>query len=164
MKICPICNQTYTDANLNFCLNDGGVLQLQAEDSPPTVIINPTKQTNPDWQGYQPPTYQNQQLTQNQNWGMQGVNQFANRGKDQTLPTVSLILAVLGVVLFCCYGGIPFGLIALILGYLGLQNANKNPERYGGREMAIAGMVIGGLIFVITILLFFLGILSDIIF
>ena len=27
MKICPRCQKTYTDDNLNFCLDDGVVLQ-----------------------------------------------------------------------------------------------------------------------------------------
>jgi uncharacterized membrane protein len=162
MKICPICNQTYTDDNLNFCLNDGGVLATREDDAPPTLIMDQARTTNPAWTGYQPPTYENQQLTNNQNWGMQGQNQLPTRGKDQTLPTVSLILGILGLVLFCCYGGIPFGLVAVILGYLGMQNANNNPTQYGGREMAIAGMVIGGLVLVISILFIFLGILGSI--
>lgn len=161
MKVCPICNQTYTDNNLNFCLNDGGILALQEDESPPTVRINQTKQTNPNWTGYQPPTYENQQITQNQSWGMQGQNQFQVQGKDQTIPTISLVLGILGFVFFCCYGGIPFGLVAMILGYVGMNNANNNPTQYGGRGMAIAGMVIGGITFLITILFIFLGILGN---
>lgn len=161
MKICPICNQTYTDENLNFCLNDGGILALQEDNSPPTVRINQAKTTNPGWTGYQPPTYENQQLTQNQSWGIQGQNQFAVRGKDQTLPTISLILGILSLVLFCCYGGLPFGLAALITGYFGMNNANKDPIQYGGKGLAIGGMVIGAIMFFLTILLFFLGILGN---
>lgn len=161
MKICPICNQTYTDDNLNFCLNDGGILALQQDNSPPTVRINQTKQTNPNWTGYQPPTYENQQLTQNQTWGMQGQNQFAVQGKDQTLPTISLILGILSLVLFCCYGGIPLGLAAVIIGYFGMNNTNNNPMQYGGKGLAIGGMVMGGIALVVSILFLFLGILGN---
>jgi hypothetical protein len=70
---------------------------------------------------------------------------MAVRGQDQVLPTVALVLGILSVVLFCCYGGIPLGLGAMITGYLGMNNANKNPEQYGGRSLAIAGLVMGGL-------------------
>lgn len=162
MKICPICNQTYSDDNLNFCLNDGGILSSQQDNAPPTVRINQTKQTNPNWTGYQPPTYENQQITQNQTWGIQGQNQFAAKGLDQTLPTVSLVLGILSLVLFCCYGGIPMGLAALIVGYLGMNNANTDPMQYGGKGLAIGGMVLGGIALVISILFIFLGILGNI--
>lgn len=161
MKICPICKQTYTDANLNFCLNDGGTLVISQESSNPTLIINQTKQTNPNWTGYEPPNYQNQQLKTNQTFGIQGQNQPLVQGQDQTLPTVSLILGILSLLFICCYGGIPFGLIALITGYLGITNANKNPMQYGGKGLAIAGIITGGLSFVLTILFIFLGILGS---
>ena len=39
------------------------------------------------------------------------------RGQDQTLPTISLILGILSIVLSCCYGGLPLGLAAAITGY-----------------------------------------------
>lgn len=163
MKICPICNQTYTDDNLNFCLNDGGILAKQEENSPPTVLINQTRQTNPNWTGYQPPTYENQQLTQNQSWGIQGQNQFPVKGLDQTLPTISLILGILSFVLFCCYGGIPLGLAAVITGYIGMNNANKNPMNYGGKGLAIGGLILGGITLITSILFLFLGILGNLI-
>lgn len=159
MKVCPICNQTYKDENLNFCLNDGGVLALQEDISPPTVILNQARKTNPNWTDYQPPTYENQQLTHNQPWGLQGQNQFPKRGQDQTLPTISLVLGILGLVLFCCWGGIPFGLIAIVLGYLGVQNANNNPSEYGGKGLAIAGIITGIVGFIFSTLYFILTVL-----
>ena len=159
MKICPNCNQTYTDDNLNFCLNDGGILAFQEDNSPPTVRINQTKQTNPNWTGYQPPTYENQQLTQQQTWGMQGQNQFAYQGKDQTLPTISLILGILSLMVFCCIGGIPMGIAAAITGYIGMNNANNNPMQYGGKGMAIAGMILGIVGFLISTLYLIFAIL-----
>lgn len=159
MKVCPICNQTYSDDKLNFCLNDGGVLALQEDNSPPTVIMNQARQTNPNWTNYQPPVYENQQLTQNQTWGIQGQNQFPPRGQDQTLPTISMILGILGLVLSCCYGGIPFGLAAIVLGYLGVQNANNSPIQYGGKGLATAGIITGIVGLVLSILFLFLRLL-----
>ena len=42
MKICPRCQRTYTDDNLNFCLEDGVVLQQAGgqQDPPATVFMN----------------------------------------------------------------------------------------------------------------------------
>ena len=153
MKICPICKQTYTDENLNFCLADGGTLTAMKDDPPPTMVMNQPRQTNPNWSNYQPPTYENQQMTQNQQFGMQGQNQFAQiQGQDQTLPIVSLVLGIFGILLtFCCYMGIPFGLAALITGYFGMNNANKDPMKYGGKNLAIGGMITGGISLLITL-------------
>ena len=41
MKICPKCNRTYSDETLNFCLEDGSVLNEQQESAepPPTVMV-----------------------------------------------------------------------------------------------------------------------------
>jgi hypothetical protein len=157
MKICPICQQTYTDENLNFCLADGGTLTALKDDPPPTVVMNPPRQTNPNWStNYQPPTYQNQQMAQNQPFGMQEQNQFNQvQGQDQTLATVSLVMGILSLpLIFCCYLNIPFGIAALITGYIGMNNANNNPTRYGGKGMAMGGMITGGLSLLIMVGLF----------
>ena len=147
MKICPKCNQSYTDDNLNFCLNDGEYLQTVGDDAPPTVLLDPPRVTNQtNWQQYQPPAaeppakWQNTpQNLQNQAPGAQNFSQ----SKDQTLPTVSLVLGILSLLLVCCFGGFPLGLAAAITGYLGMKNADDNPARYGGRGLAIGGMVLG---------------------
>lgn len=43
MKICPKCGKTYDDETLNFCLEDGSVLNraegVRAPDPPPTVMV-----------------------------------------------------------------------------------------------------------------------------
>jgi hypothetical protein len=51
MKICPRCQKTYTDDNLNFCLDDGVVLQQQTpagNEPPETVFMNQPPATNPN--------------------------------------------------------------------------------------------------------------------
>lgn len=147
MKFCPRCNQKYTDENLNFCLNDGEYLTSDAGDAPPTLILDAPRVTNPtNWNQYEAPragdplaTWQNQPNIQNQPFGAAAFNQT----RDQTLPTISLVLGILGVLLICCYGGVPLGLAALVTGYLGLKNADSNPMQYGGRGLAIGGLVLG---------------------
>lgn len=153
MKICPKCNQTYADENLNFCLNDGEYLMPKTDDAPPTIFMDPprvTNQTNWQNQTYQPPApWQNQpQGMQNQPYGMPAFRQ----SQDQTLPIVALVLGVMSLVFSCgCYGGFWLGIPALVVGYLGMANADKDPRRYGGRGMAIAGMILGGVTLLITI-------------
>ncbi len=79
--------------------------------------------------------------------------------ENKTLPIISLIL---GIVSLCCYMSPITGIAALITGFLALKNIGNDPNVYGGKPLAIAGMVLGGLFFLIGIvywifLLFFGG-------
>src|SRR5688572_10557812 len=113
MKQCPRCKQTYSDPLLNFCLEDGELLTAFStepppsrymDDSPPTVLLNEGRVTNPsNWPNMPPPTTQwQQQNLQNRPFDAPAFVQ----SRDQTLPTISLILGILSVALICCYGGI----------------------------------------------------------
>ena len=151
MKQCPRCKQTYSDPALNFCLEDGELLVAfsqeppigrYADETPPTILLDQSRVTNPtNWpqqQAAQPPARWQPQ-------SMQG-GQFSTafpRSRDQTLPTVALILGILSLLLVCCYGGIWLGVPAAIVGFLGMRNADSDPSRYTGRGMAIGGMVLG---------------------
>lgn len=151
MKRCPVCNQTYPDDSLNFCLSDGTTLNKVSEDAPPTIFMDRPRDTGQHrWTTQNdpfsaPPTapaapWQNQGVTNNPAHFMTSQSGSQN----QTLPIISLVLGVLGIVLICCFGGFPFGIAALITGYLGYNNVNNNPREYGGRSLAIGGMVLGG--------------------
>ncbi|HLM03319.1 MAG TPA: DUF4190 domain-containing protein [Pyrinomonadaceae bacterium] len=163
MKVCPNCNQTYTDEALNFCLNDGATLtNLRTDEPPPTIQMNTARATSPNFAD--PPSQQQPDFMNQPNFGNDPLSNWQNQsmspnqsqqpymappmmgahGQNQVLPTVSLVLGIVGLVLICCWGGIPFGLGALVTGYLGMNNANNNPTQYGGRGLAIAGMVLGG--------------------
>ncbi len=158
MKICPACNQTYDD-NQNYCLNDGATLIDSQDDAPPTLMMDRARTTQPNWQNIQseasrqnqpPQTTQYAPLQQNQPF-YPAQHQIPN----QTLPTISLVLGIFGVLFTCCYGGIPLGAAAVVTGYIGLKNHNENPQAYGGRGLAIAGMITGavGLLFSAGIIL-----------
>ncbi|MDQ2747287.1 MAG: DUF4190 domain-containing protein [Acidobacteriota bacterium] len=172
MKSCSICNQVYNDDNLNFCLNDGGVLIETGDDAPPTIKMNRVRTTEPNFSDYEPSAPWGSQPLQNQPFQNQPFPPPPNqspysmavmpRGQNQVLPTVSLVLGILSIILFCCYGGFPFGLAALITGYLGYQNTNTDPQQYGGRGMAIAGMVTGAIGVLTLIMLIILGIAGSI--
>lgn len=167
MKICPVCNQTYDDNTQNFCLNDGATLEKSGDDAPPTLFMDPPRITNPTWQqseqsGWQNPEpvapWQNQANLQNQPFAPSLMVQK----QDQTLPTVSLVLGILSFVLFCCYGGFPLGVAALITGYLGMNNANNDSMKYGGRGMAIAGLILGAVSILGSIIFILFAILGSI--
>jgi hypothetical protein len=159
MKQCPRCKKIYDDDLLNFCLHDGEMLSnffqpepgRYADDSPPTITLNEVRVTNPtNWGSVQ-------QAAPVADWqpGAVGHQAFASgfvQAKDQTLPTISLILGILSLPMMCCYGGIWLGLPAAVLGYLGLRNADSDRARYGGRGLAIGGMVLGIISFLASVL------------
>ena len=59
---------------------------------------------------------------------------------NQTLPIVSLVFGIISV---CCYVSPLTGFVALITGFMGMKNANNDPNNYGGKGLAIAGMIVG---------------------
>ncbi len=155
MKQCPKCNQTYTDANLNFCLNDGELLtsmydssqRSYADDSPPTVMMNDARITNPvNWQQpAQPPAvWQNQQV-------MQYPMSMTPR---QTMAVVSLCLGIGSVTIgWCCSLGLLLSPAALITGFIALSQIKKDPQRNTGRGLAIGGIVTGVVYLAVYLLL-----------
>ena len=154
MKICPVCNQKYNDESLNFCLNDGTTLTASGDEPPPTIMMDPPRKTNPNFSDYQSNFGNPNQQIYQQPFAAPSTFQK----QDQTLPVISLILGVFGLVLLCCYAGFPLGAAAIVTGYLGMNNANKDPMQYGGKGMAIAGIVLGviGILVNIGMILFFI--------
>ncbi|HEX6124432.1 MAG TPA: DUF4190 domain-containing protein [Pyrinomonadaceae bacterium] len=167
MKKCLKCGQSYTDDTLNFCLNDGELLTREsryappptqfADDAPPTLMMDQPRVTNPvDFAQGAPAAWQNQSpQAAGQLFGIAG---YATR--DQTLPTISLILGIVSFFLVCCAGGIWLGVPAAIVGYLAMRNVEKDPTRYGGRSMAITGMVLGIITFLASLFFLIFGRLS----
>lgn len=76
-------------------------------------------------------------------------------GQDQTLAIVSLVCGILGIL--CC--GLVTGIPAIITGYMAKNNVDSNPNQYGGRGLALAGMILGG----VSVLFSILGIIYYII-
>jgi hypothetical protein len=113
MKICPRWQKSYTDDNLNFCLEDGTTLQQMAAGAPP-----PTVQMNPPVTSPNAPGQPAWNTPQQQYGGPQ-----APKKSSKTWLWVLLILVLLVVL---CGGG--FGLLAII-GYKSEQG--KNERIYG---------------------------------
>jgi len=166
MKKCLRCGQTYSDNTLNFCLSDGELLVETAyeppptqfaDDSPPTLLMNQPRVTNPiDWPQSSPIQWQGQSMTPAA--GQYGIAGYTPQ--NQTLATWSLILAVSSFFLVCCAGGVWLGLPAAIVGFIAMRKADDSPARYGGRGMAIAGMILGIITFIISIFILIFGQLS----
>ena len=172
MKKCVRCGQTYSDDTLNFCLNDGELLvgfrgdepkslfpdepTRPADDSPPTLVIDRARVTNQtSWQQPTAPPPAAWRAP-----GQPAPAYFPGGyavSRDQTLPTISLILGIAACFLVCCTGGIWLGLPAAVLGYLGMKNADSDPNKYAGRGMAIAGMVLGIVTFLASAFMLILG-------
>lgn len=104
MKICPKCQKTYTDNTLNFCLEDGSILNQASEgsvDPPPTVMMpsapatSVNKQfgsveTKPTWETA--PQYYQPQPSGSRSW--------------------LWVLGILGGIVVLCGGGM-IGLVAI---------------------------------------------------
>lgn len=69
-------------------------------------------------------------------------------GQNQTLAIVSLVCGVLSI----CLCGLLTGIPAIITGYMAKNNIDANPGEYGGRGMAMAGMILGSISVVFSIL------------
>lgn len=107
----------------------------------------------------QPPAYQAPVVYP----GGPGYGVPAAPSGTNTQALLSMIFGIVSIVLLCCFGaGVLFGGAALVLGYLGL-NKVKN-ENAGGRGMAIAGLITGGigaLLSLIYLILIIIGSVSS---
>jgi hypothetical protein len=69
-------------------------------------------------------------------------------GQNKTLAIISLVLGILSI---CCYIGPLTGIAALITGFLANKKAKEDPQTYGGKGLALAGMILGGVFFVVGV-------------
>jgi len=127
MKICPKCQKTYTDANLNFCLDDGTVLNQAADQSmPETILLN---QARPTAEPQQFPTAPQQMPQQQQAGWNTGQPQYSMQPKKSSKTWVWVLLIVGGLILLCGGGGLA-GLIYLgTQADKGLTNVNSTPSK-----------------------------------
>ena len=157
MKRCPRCGQSYPDQDINFCLNDGELLSRLADagpsaydDSPPTVVLDQARVTNPiGWntQAQPPMQYQPPQ-------GQIFTPYMLPKSPDQTLAIVSIAAGAASLTIgWCCYSGLLLGPAAMITGFISLSQSKKDPQNYGGRGLAIGGIVAGALYLLILIVI-----------
>src|SRR6476469_4444549 len=96
MKVCPRCQKTYTDDNLNFCLEDGSV--LNAVNTAPPPPTNPISEPPPtQQQGFQQPQQQ-------QGWNVQPQQQYSMQPAKKSSKAWIWVLLILGVAVLLCGG------------------------------------------------------------
>jgi hypothetical protein len=86
-----------------------------------------------------------------------GVVPVAGNG----LATASMVVGICSIPLVCCcYLGIPVGIVAIILGAIGLSRANQLNGL--NRSYAIAGMATGAAPIVLSIVILIISIASGV--
>ncbi len=135
MKICPKCQKTYNDENLNFCLDDGSVLSQsspppQADKLPETVMMSAPRTTSPNQpvnNPTSPPTWGHQQQQPQQQsqpaWGATPNYQTPQYAQPQS-KTWIWVLGILAAVVVVCGGG-GIGLIALVASMDTMADPNR---------------------------------------
>lgn len=103
MKTCPKCGKTYSDPNLNFCLDDGSILNQSntAGNIPPQTIQMNEPRTTGFNQQFGGPSAQHNQFVPVQNSG----------GKQKSKAWM-WVVGILGLVFLVCGGG--FGGLLLL--------------------------------------------------
>ena len=95
MKICPTCRRTYEDDGLNFCLEDGSVLNLTSPDAAPTVVMDQPRPTN------YPPGREIKT-----SWDAQDAGRYSMQPKKKSSKAWLWAVGILGLVVLLCGGGI----------------------------------------------------------
>lgn len=162
MKRCPTCNQEFTDAWLTFCTQDGtSLVEVEASQAepPPTLLsprmppsVSPSEQPTADMPGrYQPPaaSFQSPPVFQPAPWRPPPPPPYPTSGQ-QSLAVTSMVLGIVSMTIgWCCYLGVLTSPIAIVLGIIALSQIKNDPKKNSGKGMAIAGVVTGGLYFVL---------------
>jgi hypothetical protein len=80
-------------------------------------------------------------------------------GQTNALAIVALVFGILSLTIgCCCWTHIPFGLTAVICGFLGM---NKAKETGTGNGMALAGVICGGIALVLYTILAIVGLIFN---
>jgi Domain of unknown function (DUF4190) len=168
MKYCPQCKRQFSEAWLSFCSDDGSPLVQEltpaADPNWDPQIRGPKVQT-PDeeatqWLPRETPVAGGWIAPDERPpmspgvWTPPPAPAVYPRtpGPSQGLATASMIVGLAGILLSWCFGPVP-GIVALVLGLVALSQIKKSPEKYTGKGMAIAGVVIGAVTLAFYVLL-----------
>jgi len=155
MKRCPTCSTPYEDDALSFCLKDGTVL---VQEGPTSASFDSSAPMAPppvaDWSAPPAPAVPtssswgavgNPPEAPDMAWGGGGYPQMQPspsyvQNREQGMAIASLVCGVLSVA--CCLNVLT-GIPAIVLGLISLNKEKSDPARYGGKGMAIGGIVLG---------------------
>jgi len=169
MKYCTQCNRQFTEVWLSFCPDDGTPLvhELTPPRDPnwdPNIrqpkVETPSEQET-QWLPREPPMPGGWVAPDERPPMSPGVWQPPpapyrppnNKQANQGLAMASMIVAIVGLVAGGCLGPLP-GIVALIMGLVALSQIKREPDKYGGKPFAIAGVVIGSVSIAFYLLLF----------
>ena len=174
MKYCPQCKRQFTEPWLSFCSDDGTPLiqELTPSRDPnwdPNIrepkVKTPSEQET-QWLPREPPMPGGWIAPDERPPMSPGPWQPPSppyrppvRQLSQGLAMASMITAIAGLVMAVCLGPLP-GIVAVILGLVALSNIKKEPDKFGGRPFAIAGVVIGSVNIAFYLILFLFWILG----
>jgi hypothetical protein len=76
--------------------------------------------------------------------------------KANPLAITGLVLGILALPGACCCYGIPFNIPGIVVSIIALSQIKKEPDRYTGRGMALAGLILSivGIVLAIALLVF----------
>jgi hypothetical protein len=80
------------------------------------------------------------------------------------LAVASMVCGILAIVPGCCCGlfGMPLSIAALVMGLMSINQINASGGQLGGKGMAIAGTVCGGIAGALDIVGVFLNVTSEV--
>jgi hypothetical protein len=180
MKHCTTCGTNFVDDDLRYCTDDGTVLlagenpfaqEAQATKifpaSPPTKVMSPPRPTEYEVRtpADQPPAaplygWANEAPAA---WTPPAPPAYPSAGQQQQQTTAALVSLIFGIVAFTigwlCLG-IPLGLVAVVLGLVALSQIRRDPAKYGGKPLAIGGIVTGGIVMLVKLALLVIWIVA----
>jgi hypothetical protein len=80
--------------------------------------------------------------------------------KNTGFATASLIIGIISICFCCCCYGMPFNILGLTFSFIALSQIRSDPEHYGGKGMAIAGLVLSLLSLIFGILFLIIGLMG----
>jgi hypothetical protein len=133
MKQCPVCNRTYTDDALLFCLEDGTHLMQAASsgeaqtvfDPGATLALGPGRDTNPPPQNFYPQTPPPPSSHPTPQWGQSPYAPAVQQPPQKSGTKPWIIIAAAAVIVL----GIGIVVLLAIIGSNTNDNANKNANR-----------------------------------
>jgi hypothetical protein len=81
----------------------------------------------------------------------QGTSTAGQLPKTNSFATAGLIFGILSLTCLCCCGGFPFNILGLVFSIIALSQISERPELYTGRGLAIAGLILSAIGFLLLI-------------
>jgi hypothetical protein len=79
------------------------------------------------------------------------------------MAILSLVFGIAAITFGWICGGLVLGILAIIFGFVALAQTKKNPAQYGGKPLAIGGLVSGGIVLLVHLAILLIWIVALII-